>query len=533
MIDESRLKIVLAEYKRDFAGVLWEEEQFKWKATKTFDKYWDIKAKDFAGMLSQALDDADNLLAAAFFYPKSMIFKYAEAEPEEVRAMFNDLFSGSADVIARILAFKDAADALQEKHKDMGGQHFQDESTISTYLWLRFPDKYYIYRYGVAKKTAEVLGSDYSIKKGAYAANLRNCHALYDEICAYIRTDEELIDLVHSHLTDDCYPDPEYKTLVSDLGFYINNYYLQKKVREPDDIPQDTIPEPLPAPASAKNSREDFLSEVFMSGERYDMLSFVLKEKKNIILQGAPGVGKTFAAKRLAYSIMGEKDESRIALVQFHQNYSYEDFIMGYKPSGDGFELREGIFYRFCQSAAKQPDKDYFFIIDEINRGNMSRIFGEMLMLIEKDYRGTSAALACNGEPFSVPENLYIIGMMNTADRSLAKIDYALRRRFSFFEMRPEFDSEVFKRDQDKLNDEAFNCLIDKIKELNDEIAGDRSLGKGFAIGHSYFANWKECTPEQLRMVVDFDILPMLEEYWFDDPEKVERWRGILHGDLQ
>lgn len=155
----------------------------------------------------------------------------------------------------------------------------------------------------------------------------------------------------------------------------------------------------------------------------------VLQHKKNIILQGAPGVGKTFAAKRLAYAMMGEVDESRVEFVQFHQNYSYEDFVMGYKPAENGFELKYGIFYRFCQKAANQPDRDFFFIIDEINRGNMSKIFGELLLLIERDYRGTKATLAYNGLSFTVPERVHIIGMMNTADRSLAMIDYALRRR--------------------------------------------------------------------------------------------------------
>ena len=158
-----------------------------------------------------------------------------------------------------------------------------------------------------------------------------------------------------------------------------------------------------------KYDKEAFLDEVYMTEGKYDTLVAVLKNKKNIILQGAPGVGKTFAAKRLAYSIMGEKDEGRIEFVQFHQNYSYEDFMMGYKPVNDGFELKYGIFYRFCQKAANQPDKDFFFIIDEINRGNMSKIFGELLMLIERDYRGTKATLAYNGMTFSVPKNLYML----------------------------------------------------------------------------------------------------------------------------
>ena len=282
-------------------------------------------------------------------------------------------------------------------------------------------------------------------------------------------------------------------------------------------------------------SKKDFLSEAYMSEGAYNRLAGVLLEKKNIILQGAPGVGKTFCAKRLAYSLMGEKDDSRIEFVQFHQNYSYEDFMMGYKPSENGFELKYGVFYRFCQRALNQPDKRFFFIIDEINRGNLSKIFGELLMLIEKDYRDTKATLAYNGMPFTVPGNLYIIGMMNTADRSLAMIDYALRRRFSFFEIEPGFESVGFSDYQKSLENDTFNLLISKIIDLNEEIRRDKSLGKGFCIGHSYFCGrTKEtCTDEWMQSVVDYDILPMLSEYWFDDESKVKRWENTLHGVFQ
>ena len=300
-----------------------------------------------------------------------------------------------------------------------------------------------------------------------------------------------------------------------------------------DMVREENQENPIGSEQAESYSKEDFLSEVYMTSEKYDSLKGLLLNKKNIILQGAPGVGKTFAAKRLAYSIMGVKDESRVEFIQFHQNYSYEDFIMGYKPEGDSFALKYGIFYRFCQKAANNPDKDYFFIIDEINRGNMSKIFGELLMLIEKDYRGTKTALAYNGLSFSVPERVHIIGMMNTADRSLAMIDYALRRRFSFFEMEPGFESEGFVKYQNALNSELFDSLIGKITELNKEITADRSLGKGFCIGHSYFCGMKTCTAEKLLEIVDFDVLPMLEEYWFDDLDKVQRWENILHGVFQ
>ena len=280
-----------------------------------------------------------------------------------------------------------------------------------------------------------------------------------------------------------------------------------------------------------KYAREDFLEEVYMSKSELTDLENLLKNKKNIILQGAPGVGKTFCARKLAYELMGEKDESRVCLIQFHQNYSYEDFIMGYKPSGAEFELQRGIFYKFCINAANNPDKPYFFIIDEINRGNLSKIFGELLMLIEKDYRGEKfkMPLAYTETKFYVPTNVHIIGMMNTADRSLAMIDYALRRRFSFYDMRPGFESEGFHKYQAALANEHFDRLIEKVKELNRAIAADESLGSGFELGHSYFCGQKAITDDWLHQVINYDLIPMLQEYWFDNRKEVEKWKTALN----
>lgn len=279
---------------------------------------------------------------------------------------------------------------------------------------------------------------------------------------------------------------------------------------------------------------DDFLRDVFMDEERYHTLKYLLLTKKNIILQGAPGVGKTYAAKRLAYSIMGEKDTSRVKMVQFHQSYSYEDFIMGFRPTETGFELRKGVFYEFCRKAAEDDrDRQYFFIIDEINRGNLSKIFGELFMLIENDKREVELQLLYSDEKFAIPSNVYIIGMMNTADRSLAMMDYALRRRFAFFDLLPAFGSSGFKSYQKKVNNPKFDKLIGIVEQLNEVIANDEVLGEGFCIGHSYFCTNVTIDDEWLYSVVEFELIPLLKEYWFDDPSKVRTWTNTLRGGIK
>ena len=300
-------------------------------------------------------------------------------------------------------------------------------------------------------------------------------------------------------------------------------------------------------------SKTDYMKDVFLDEEgetkNYDQLVSLIDNKKNVILTGAPGVGKTYLVRKLVYSIIEEENNEYLEMVQFHQNYSYEDFIMGYKPTKDHFKLTKGVFYNFCKKADEKREKKFFFIIDEINRGNISKIFGELLMLIENDKRGPKNSINLvyhdeedeeSKEAFYVPENVYIIGLMNTADRSIALIDYALRRRFAFFEIAPAFGKNKFKNYlAKKVNDSAFaDDIITKMTKLNDFIAkeDESGLGKGFCIGHSYFCsgpNDNESNKEWAKRIINFEIIPLLEEYWWDDDskEKLEaNKKALLNG---
>ena len=813
MFNEGKFNSIIAEYKKQFIQSQWPKEKFKWEAVKCFQDNWNISTDNFTEMLINSLAKTGNLLSSKNNFPKDTIINLAKFYPNEVRKMFIELFDENKNIYERISSFKEQAESLFEKTGNKDNRHYQTENAITTYLWLRYPDKYYIYKFSEVVTVSNELESNYIFKRGEFTNNIENFFKFYDEISSKLQSDNELKNILSSVITDTCYPDPKLKTLTIDVGFFISRYYANENdsdilvnqwepinyspklsiedwenlLNDPNifdenslkvmkcikdcggiasctqlsnlygetanfyNITSSTLAKRIvektgcPKPASIKNNKwwpvlylgrlaekneegsfiwklrdelsealnkvdlskieicetsniqlnywflnatpkifslskmlvgetqdftfynekgnqrrifrnfknakvgdivigydakptqkivailkvstkknnekiyfkklenlsssinlvilekstelkdmefftnhnqgtlfkltkeefevimdiickenpsllskyinnsadkniisenninftlnqnkkytkEDFLKDVYISEEKYDKLVTVLKRKKNIILQGAPGVGKTFLAKRLAYSIMGEKDDEHVKFIQFHQNYSYEDFVMGYKPIKEGFELKYGIFYNFCQKATKNPDKDYFFIIDEINRGNLSKIFGELLMLIEADYRDEKATLAYDGLDFSVPKNLHIIGMMNIADRSLAMIDYALRRRFSFFDIEPAFDSEGFSNYQKEFSNKTFNELVEKIKKLNEVIAQDQSLGKGFCIGHSYFCNTEECTLEWMKDIVEFDIFPMLSEYWFDDESKLNEWKDILYG---
>lgn len=294
-------------------------------------------------------------------------------------------------------------------------------------------------------------------------------------------------------------------------------------------------------PLTKRYSEGDFLKEVYLDESELETLLILLKTKKNLILQGPPGTGKTFAARRLAYVLLGCTDHSRVQMVQFHQGTTYDDFVYGYRPTADGaFEPRPGVFAEFCERAsverntALREGRDapaFVFIIDEINRANVSKVFGELLMCIEAEHRGEAVLNPVSRGAFSVPDNVFIIGMMNTADRGLALIDYALRRRFCFFEMRPALANGRFRA---SLSDSPeLLKLVDAVARLNTEIESDPSLGRGFVFGHSYFCGKGEVrSGERASGIVDYELAPLIEEYWFDNPsraaEAVSRLRGAI-----
>lgn len=332
----------------------------------------------------------------------------------------------------------------------------------------------------------------------------------------------------------------DYKKFDEELGNIINNYRelfsSTKPLTSTSSLSLNTV----------KKIYEinDALNDLFIPQHTVELIIKRLMVKKNVILQGPPGVGKTFVARRLAYLLMGERDQHRVGMVQFHQSYSYEDFVQGYRPNGNGFQRKDGVFYSFCQQALQQPDKKHVFIIDEINRANLSKVFGEIMMLIEHDKRGDNWAMPLtysenNDERFYIPANIYIIGLMNTADRSLAVVDYALRRRFSFIDIEPGFETTQFRSYllDNKAEHDFVDSLCFKMTQLNAQISKESDiLGKGFRIGHSYFCTGLDdgTQPDMawFSTIVYSDIAPLLEEYWFDDPDKQKDWLNVLLGDM-
>ncbi|WP_272952190.1 AAA family ATPase [Mycolicibacterium hodleri] len=267
-----------------------------------------------------------------------------------------------------------------------------------------------------------------------------------------------------------------------------------------------------------------------------------LERKKNLILQGPPGTGKTWLAKRLGRAIIGQGSADLLRSVQFHPSLSYEDFVRGWRPSGaGGLVLTDGLFLDIVQQAQSAPGDKHVLVIEEINRGNLAQIFGELLTLLEADKRDPSEALTLTYRkaaevPIYLPPNLYLIGTMNLADRSLAIVDFALRRRFAFADLSPAFNDawQVWVHRRNGLDVNLLAALANRIGALNERIAGDRSLGEQYRVGHSFFTPASDATIDDpqgwIRQVVEQEIRPLLAEYWFDDPARVAAETAALIG---
>ena len=288
-------------------------------------------------------------------------------------------------------------------------------------------------------------------------------------------------------------------------------------------------------------SVDDILTDgCFIAREKLEKILERLRTKKNLILQGPPGTGKTWLAKRLAFALMGQRDDSKVRAVQFHPNLSYEDFIRGWRPVGDGkLTLVDGPFVEMMKAAAKDPTARHVVVIEEINRGNPAQIFGEMLTLLEVDKRTPNEALELSykrsdGERVFIPDNLYVIGTMNIADRSLALVDLALRRRFAFIDLEPTLGKpwHDWVQSQCGIDSEILVEIEKRLIALNSEISADTGLGPQFRVGHSYvtppFGIPISDAREWFRQVIDTEIGPLLDEYWFDALEKSQKVRERL-----
>lgn len=814
--DMAKLHMLINDYKKHFE-IHWKDEQYKWIAVKHFQDNWNINTDNFGKMFKKATDKTINLLASGYSYPKAMIQEFAKADDEATRKMFINLYDETKDLSERIVSFIAASDDLKNKYDDgTWKNHYQTINAISTYLWLMYPDKYYIYKYGIVKELSKTIHYDYSFNKGSSEDNLSAAYGLYDQICEELKKVNEIRTLITSNLTNDCYLDPELKTLTVDFGYYVGRYRMKEEeegfLPSLDDydpkLTSNDYKSILMNDNIIKRSWLDVLVNMYQMGgqatcsqisvkfgdtpyhysanatniakavqkytgcKTYDdpslggfwCILFLGKETKNCegkfkwklreplkyaikemldegfvminntknsidssyslntILYGPPGTGKTYSSilyavgicenkpiEELKYEDYGEvferfktyRENGRISFTTFHQSYGYEEFIEGIRPVIDEsdeddsdirYTIEDGIFKKFCNQAMlpsdvsdsvskyglnKNPNiwkvslettganptrteclenghirigwdqygevvtddidfseyggktvlnsfmnkmqvgdvvlscysastidaigvvtgdyewhpeydkykrlrkvkwiskginynildlnggtsmtlstvyklkmsvsdvfkildevgvsdktlsdsssKNYVFIIDEINRGNISKIFGELITLIEETKRlgcseAAEAILPYSHTSFGIPKNVYILGTMNTADRSIALMDTALRRRFSFEEMMP--DSNV-------LRDMGINTITsdgqtidvaDMLDVINERI--EYLYDREHTIGHAFFTVLADNPSiDKLAEIFENKVIPLLQEYFYEDYGKIQ-----------
>ena len=674
--------VALRQYLNDF-DQNWSKERYKWEAIKCFQDHWDLDAPDFPAMLEKALSKTDNLLdVGKKTMPRLMITVFARHDSERVRAMFRELFDESLSLAKRYGDFRAGAEQLLgDLHDPNAKNHYQTTNSVSVYLWLRYPDKYYLYKYMEYRSFDTKLETNAHFKANGSADEMIKGFELYDKINGLLRKNLKLVNEARKHIDSDSvyYPDPELRTLTFDFGFWVSRYF------EPSNI--------------IFTKMSPFIEEA----------NVLLRNKKNLILQGAPGTGKTYNTAALALSIidgvvpenhdevMKRYDElraqHRIEFTTFHQSMDYEDFVEGLKPTKDGnnivYTVEDGLFKQICNAAKtasevissgtdellqgindhptiwkvsldgtgdnptrtdclenghirigwasygdidfsetedipegkyilrayqrdmqigdivvscysqdetdaigivtgdyeyrpeggnlpryrdvkwivknirenikeinggkhmtlgtvyrlsislndvlniitkyskptkKSSERPYVLIIDEINRGNVSRIFGELITLLEKDKRiGAHHAIRLKlpyskeDEAFGVPDNLYIIGTMNTTDRSTGTIDYALRRRFAFV---------TLPADPDLIEDETAKELFYDVKKfINSYRCADMDIDD-LMIGHSYFM---VADQTELKQNIIYEVIPLIKEYIKDGiisvrPQEATQW---------
>lgn len=539
-LESDLLNELIEEYSNAF-GEYRNKERYKWEAVKQFQTTWNPDADNFAAMLDNALSKTDNLLSNRYGKSRERLHDFAVIDPEKTRhALVGILFNEEEDLQKRMKQFEQATDDLLEEYKEKAAsldkklelKSNQDPHAMSVYLFLRHPESQYLYQYSIYESIANKLGRKIEGDKFEWVTN-------YISICETVITKLKLeypnvIEKSDSLLPDDLRTvDPKHHLLVQDILYYSYKYSDDQKGKS----------------QYAKDEGEAVEQEA--------------KLGSNIILYGPPGTGKTYNVAAMAWLIsrgidpalenvrsltdeqrdeaktwydteLADHENGHVAFTTFHQSYGYEEFIEGIRPiipeSNDleaendiGYALEDGVFKAFCNRASASDvdgnDDPYIFVIDEINRGNISKVFGELITLIEPSKRigqpdQQIAILPYTKKPFGVPANVTIIGTMNTADRSIALMDTALRRRFRFIEMMPDYDALQHIPEFDGINiSKLVECMNRRISVLYD---------REHTIGHAYFMELVgDPNINTLATIFEERIIPLLQEYFYDDYEKI------------